>query len=66
MNGIKKLKKFIYANNCRTNWGRDSILIDGLIKFNNLPDIVGNQESISLFKVELGRHLLSKYLEGTL
>jgi hypothetical protein len=37
----------------RTNWGRYSILIDGLIKFNNLPDIVGNQESISHFKVEL-------------
>jgi hypothetical protein len=54
------------VSNFRTNWGRDSILIDGLIKFNNLPDIVRVQESISRFKVELKRHLLSKYLEGTL
>jgi hypothetical protein len=42
------------------------LLIDGLIKFNNLPDIVGVQESISPFKVELKRNLLSKYLKGTL
>jgi hypothetical protein len=54
------------VSNLRTNWRRDSILIDGLIKFNNLLDIVGNQESISRFKVELKRHLLSKYLEGIL
>jgi hypothetical protein len=41
------------VSNFRTNYGRYSILIDGLIKFNNLPDIVGVQESISGFKVEL-------------
>jgi hypothetical protein len=54
------------VSNFRPNWRRASILIDGLIKFNNLPDIVGVQESISSFKVELKRHLLSKYLEGIL
>jgi hypothetical protein len=50
------------VSNFRTNWGRDSILINGLIKFNNLPDIVGVHESISRSKVELRRHILSKYL----
>jgi hypothetical protein len=48
------------VSNFKTNWGRDSMLIDGLIKFNNLPDFVGVQESILRFKVELKRHLLSK------
>jgi hypothetical protein len=50
------------VSNFRANWRRDYILIDGLIKFNNLPDIVGVQESILRVKVELKRHLLSKYL----
>jgi hypothetical protein len=56
----------LFGSNFRTNWERDSILIDGLIKFNNLLDIVRNQASISCFKIELKRHLLSKYLERTL
>jgi exonuclease III len=50
----------------RTNWGRNCILVDGLSKFNDLPDSLRHMEPISRFKIELRRHLFSKYLDGTL
>jgi hypothetical protein len=52
------------VSNFRTSWGRDCILIDGLTKFNELPESMKYEESISRFKEGLKRHLFSRYLEG--
>jgi hypothetical protein len=54
------------VSNFRTIWVNDSILIDGLTKFNNMLAIVRNEKSILRFKGELKRQFLSKYLKGTL
>jgi Reverse transcriptase (RNA-dependent DNA polymerase) len=52
--------------NFRTDWGRNCVLVDGMMKFNDLPDLIRSEQSISRFKVQLRTHLMSKYLEGTL
>jgi exonuclease III len=50
----------------RTNWGRNCILVDGLTKFNNLPDFLRQMETISRFKTALRQFLFQEYLDGAL
>jgi hypothetical protein len=47
----------------RTYWRRNCILVDGLTKFNDLPDSLRHVEPISRFMIELLQHIQHTNLE---